>query len=140
MNLRQIVDDIEAGGFGSGPNPEKGPIGRRPKSTKSRKINADAMLKEAEDMYGDGFRVMLSREIRDAYPGKELKGWGELTLGQKRVVAQRCHAKAQDRMRAEKMRMRVRKDVRDGIPRKENVAEQSRNKPRQHTTWRGNNG
>lgn len=101
MNLLQTID-IYGGGFGSRCNPENGPCGRRPKSIKTRKINADAMMKEAEELYGDAsaFKLLLAREIKDAYPSKSLRGWGELSMAQRKTIATRCMAKAQDRARS----------------------------------------
>lgn len=102
MNLKDTLE-LYGGGMGSRCNNEKGPCGRRPKSLSSKKMNADQILSEAEEMYADkpSFKVMRDREIRDAY-GNKIHGWKSLTAGQKMTIAKRCHAKAQDRMRASK--------------------------------------
>lgn len=106
MNQEDTVE-LLFGGPGSRCNPETGPCGRKPGS-KHGFTKAEDILKAAEELYGDKhmFRMMMNKEIKDAYPMKSIKGWPSLTNGQKKVIAKRCHAKAQDRKRAAKSKNR----------------------------------
>lgn len=78
--------------------------GRKPGGMKSN--NPDKILEKAKGMWGSDpdYNIQLSREIQSECPGMKAMTYAGMTRTQKYNVAKRMHSKAQQRVRAARLK------------------------------------